>query len=489
MDDAQQTCEKGFGWQKGLAIGLGPLFCLVPLLIPAPGDLTPEAWRLIGLTLWMVIWWLSEAVPIPATALLPIPLMPLLGIADEKSVASQYASPLIFLFLGGFIIALAMQRWGLHTRIALTIVRAVGASPAGLIGGMVCATGFISMWVNNTSTTIMMFPVGLSLLEYLKRVAPNDPRLRNFSVAMMLAIAYSASIGGVGTLIGTAPNALMAGFMQQTYQQTITMSQWLWVGMPFVVVMLPVMWFMLTQVIYPVRGLKFEGAHLLIREELSALGRMTVPERTVLIVFLLAVVGWLVREPLSKATGLAISDSFIAMSAALLLFVLPVSLARREFAIDWGTAEKLPWGVLLLFGGGLAIASAFESTGLAKWIGAHVSGLQVDLWVLVLVVAAIIIFLTELTSNTAVTATFLPVMGAVAVGLGHDPRWLVIPVAVSASAAFMLPVATPPNAIVFANPDLHVRDMARAGFLLNLFTIAWVTLLMFLFAQRGLGLP
>lgn len=481
--------KEGLNWRKGLAIGLGPAIGLLPLLINAPGGLSPEAWRLVGLTLWMVIWWLSEAVPIPATALLPIPLMPLLKIADEKVVTSHYANPLIFLFLGGFIIALAMQKWGLHTRIALTIVRTVGTSPAGLIGGMVCATGFVSMWVNNTSTTIMMYPVGLSLLHYLKGVAPGDPRLRNFSVAMMLAIAYSASIGGVGTLIGTAPNALLAGFVQESYKQTITMSQWLWVGLPFVLIMLPVMWFMLTQVIYPVKGLKFEGAQQLIRQELSALGRMTVPERIVLIVFLLAVAGWLVREPLSKATGLPLSDSFIAISAALLLFVLPVSLERREFAIDWCTAEKLPWGVLLLFGGGLAIAGAFESTGLAKWIGGQVSGMSVDLWVLVLVVSTMIIFLTELTSNTAVTATFLPVMGAVAVGLGHDPRWLVVPVAVSASAAFMLPVATPPNAIVFANPDLHVRDMARAGFLLNLFTIVSVTLIMFIFAQRGLGLP
>jgi sodium-dependent dicarboxylate transporter 2/3/5 len=489
MDDVEPVCDKGLDWRKGLAIGLGPVLGLIPLFIPAPGGLSPEAWRLVGLTLWMVVWWLSEAVPIPATALLPIPLMPLLGIADEKSITSHYANPLIFLFLGGFMIALAMQKWGLHTRIALTIVRAVGTSPAGLIGGMVCATGFISMWVNNTSTTIMMYPVGLSLLQYLKGVSPEDPRLRNFSVAMMLAIAYSASIGGVGTLIGTAPNALLAGFLQESYKQTITMSQWLWVGLPFVFIMLPVMWFLLTQVIYPVRGLRFEGAQQLIRKELSSLGRMSVPERVVLGVFLLAVLGWLVREPLSKATGLPLSDSFIAMSAALLLFVLPVSLARREFAIDWSTAEKLPWGVLLLFGGGLAIAGAFESTGLAKWIGGQVSGLSVDLWVLILVVSTLIIFLTELTSNTAVTATFLPVMGAVAVGLGHDPRWLVIPVAMSASAAFMLPVATPPNAIVFANPDLHVRDMARAGFLLNLFAIMWVTLIMLLFAKRGLGLP
>lgn len=470
------------------ALLLGPLFCLLSFVLPAPEGLSVEAWRLVGLTIWMVVWWLSEAVPIPATALLPIPMIPLLGIADEKTATASYANPLIFLFLGGFMLAQAMQRWNLHTRIALTIVNRVGTNPAGLLGGFAVATAFLSMWINNTSTAIMMFAVALSIIEYLKYLSPDDSRIRSFGIALMLTVAYSASIGGIGTLIGTAPNALLAGFMKETYGYTLDMRKWLWIGLPFVLLMLPMMWLLFTRVLFPTRGLRFEGAGDLIREELSGLGKMSVPERAVLVVFLMAVAGWLLREPVSKATGLPISDSFIAMSAALLLFVIPASVKDRKFTLDWQTVEGLPWGVLLLFGGGLALAGSFESTGLAKWIGGSVSGLQISLWLLVAIVSTMILLLTELTSNTAVTATFLPIMGAVAVGLGIDPLWLTIPVAVSASGAFMLPVATPPNAIVFAYDDLHIKHMARAGCLLNILSVTLITVIMFVFARMGLNL-
>lgn len=470
------------------ALMIGPLLGLLPILISAPlfDGLSVPAWRLVGLTLWMALWWFSECVPIPVTALLPLVWMPLVGIADEKATASRYADPIVFLFLGGFIIAQGMQATGLHQRIALGIIRLVGSSPTRLVGGFMGATAFISLWVNNTSTTMMMFAVALPLLERV-RESVGHKQAHGFGLALMLGIAYSASIGGVGTLVGTAPNALLAGFLSENYGYTLTMASWLWIGLPFVALMLPFTWFWLTRgmsrlhsvegQMFPMDGLVKGGA-----KPLSS------AEKGMLAVFVFVVVGWLLRHKLGEWTGLAIGDSTVAIVGALALFVLPACRAPWRPILDWRTAEAIPWGVLILFGGGLALAGAFESTGLAKAIGSAVGGLKgISPWLLVLVVATLIIFLTELTSNTATTATFLPVVSAIAVGLQMDPRLVAIPVAVGASAAFMLPVATPPNAIVFASGEVKISEMARAGFVLNLWCILVVTLLMFTTARWGLG--
>ncbi len=450
----------------------GPLLAGLVLVLPAPEGMPPEAWRLVAMAVWMVVWWLTEAIPIPATALLPIILMPLLGIDGMREVTANYANPLIYLFLGGFLLAAGMQRVGLHRRIALQIVSRVGTSPDRIILGFMLATGFLSMWISNTATAIMMYAVGLSVIGFVASKTDDDRVVRNFGVALMLAIAYSASIGGIGTLIGTPPNALLASFLAETYDIRITFFSWMLIGVPIVVVMLPAAWLLLTRVLFPAHQIAIADAGSVVARELAALGAMRRGEKLVGLVFLGAALSWILREPLVAVTGLAIDDTMIAMIAAMILFAVPISRARGEFALDWQAARDLPWGILLLFGGGLALASGFGKTGLAEWIGDSVAGLDIGTLTLVFIVTAAIVYLTEITSNTASTATFLPVLGAVAVGLALDPLVLTVPVAIGASMAFMMPVATPPNAIVFSYERMKLSDMVRAGFLLNIVGIA-----------------
>jgi solute carrier family 13 (sodium-dependent dicarboxylate transporter), member 2/3/5 len=476
--DAPDQAERPVSTARLTALFAGPVLMLLLLALPEPEGMNPEAWRLAALTAWMVVWWIGEAVPIPATALLPVPMMPLLGVGKLGAVTANYGHPLIFLFLGGFLLAAAMQRWGLHKRVALRIIVTVGTGAGGIIAGFMLATAFLSMWISNTAATIMMFAVGLSVIEFVARKTPDRAMVRNFGVALMLGIAYSASIGGVGTLIGSPPNALLASYLQSNHGIQIDFFTWMQIGMPVVMVMLPVCWLMLTQVIFPVRDLRIGNAAGIIHSELSAIGAMSRGERVVAVVFVLAALGWILREPLADWSGLAISDTTIALLAALLLFTWPVSLAKAQFALDWEATRKLPWGVLLLFGGGLALADGFSGTGLAAWIGAQVSGLEVSIWMLILIVTAAMVYLTEITSNTASTATFLPILGAVAVGLGIDPRIVAMPVALAASMAFMMPVATPPNAIVFSYEDLRLGDMVKAGFWLNIVAIGVIVSIM-----------
>ena len=476
-------------WTRLPILLLGPALALLPVFIDPPAGLSTGAWRLVGLTLWMALWWFTEIIPIPATALLPLVWMPLVGIMEEKATAARYADPIIFLFLGGFLIAASMERWGLHRRVALLVIRRMGSSPSRLVGGFMLATALLSMWINNTSTAMLMYAVGRSVLQWVRGVGTVQVE-RAFGAALMLGIAYSASIGGVGTLIGTAPNALLAGYLRDTHGLPLDMTRWLWIGLPFVALMLPFTWFWLTTVQFNLQKLDFSHLKVWLKEHLVQREPMGLGEKMVLLVFIMAVVGWLVRQPLQERLGLPLSDSTIAIVAALLLFLLPAQRAPHQPVLDWQTAVSIPWGVLLLFGGGLALAGAFESTGLARWIGESVKGLQgVEVWLLILAVAALIIFLTEITSNTAVAATFLPIMGAVADGLGIDPRLLTIPVGIGASAAFMLPIATPPNAIVFASGEIRITEMARVGFALNIASILTVLLVTLVFARYGLGIP
>jgi sodium-dependent dicarboxylate transporter 2/3/5 len=466
----------------------GPVVAVLLLFSAAPEGMSVPAWRLVAMAAWMVIWWLTEAIPIPATALLPIVLMPLLGIDKIRPVAANYGHPLIFLFLGGFLLAAGMQRVGLHRRIALRIVSVVGSSPSRIILGFMIATAFLSMWISNTATTIMMYAVGLSVIDFVARKSDDDQMVRNFGVALMLAIAYSASIGGVGTLIGTPPNALLASFLQSNYQIEVTFFNWMLLGVPVVAVMLPVAWLLLTRLLFPSHRIAIDDPRGVVVRELAAMGVMSRGEKLVGLVFLAAASGWILRTPLAKLTGLPLDDTIIALVAALLLFAVPVSRARGEFALDWQAAQRIPWGVLLLFGGGLALAGGFGSTGLAKWIGSAVADVEISTIMLVLLVTVAMVYLTEITSNTASTATFLPILGAVAVGLGLDPRILAVPVALGASMAFMMPVATPPNAIVFSYERMRLADMVRAGFLLNLVAIAVAFGLFVLLAEAVFGL-
>ena len=471
----------------------------------------------------LAVWWMTEAMPLAATALLPIVLFPLLGVLAVADATAPYADPNIFLFMGGFMIALAMQKWDLHKRIALITVRAVGTRPPRLIGGFMIATAFISMWVSNTATTVLMLPIGLSvLLLVLDRVkadsdggsAADDVRdrtssdgavttliedrdTRNFAVALMLGIAYAASIGSLATLIGTPPNLILSAFVEQNYDITIGFGQWMLLGLPLSVTFLALAWVVLTRIAFRSDLKEIPGGKEMIQTELDALGRMSRGEWTVLGVFVTTAFLWVLRQPLADWDALVsvlpfmteLTDASIAIAGALALFLIPVDARRGVSALDWKTAQQLPWGVLLLFGGGLSLAAAVQDSGLDEYIGEQVGELGV--LPLILIVAAttgIVLLLTEITSNTATAAAFLPVLGGVAVGLDITPLALLAPAALAASCAFMLPVATPPNAIVFGSGYVTVGQMLRGGALLNVIGIVLITAAVYLLGGVALGI-
>lgn len=426
----------------------------------------------------MAVWWITEALPLPATALVPVVAFPFLGIADFETAAMPYADPLIFLFLGGFIIARGMQRWELHRRMALHIIRWVGTEPSSIILGFMLASAFLSMWVSNTATAMMMLPIGLSVIQLVPDDQGSAAGRQAFSVALLLGIAYACSVGGLGTLIGTPPNALLAGYMQQTYGVQIGFARWMMVGVPVAAVGLVVVYGVLTRLAFPQTLSQLAASDAVIDDALDALGSMQRPEKMVAAVFATVAVLWMARPALGAYAG-GLTDGGIAMAGALALFVLPVD-RKGTFVLDWSTAADLPWGVLLLFGGGLALATSIDQTGLARWLGQRFIGLEAWPTVLVvLVVVAALILLTELTSNTATAAVFIPLLGSVAVGIGENPLVLAVPVALAASCAFMLPVATPPNAIVYGSNRLDVRDMMRAGAWLNALFVLLITLVVF----------
>lgn len=469
--------ENAYGLGRRIGLFAGPAIVIAMVLAGPPSGLETPAWHAAAVGLLMAIWWITEALPIPATALLPLALFPLLGVGDFRPTASSYAHPLIFLFMGGFVIALAMERWNLHRRIALTLLSAVGTGPRAVIGGFMLATALLSMWVSNTATTLMMLPIGLSVVDLARdRNGALDREGRQFAVALVVAIAYAATIGGLATLIGTPPNALLAGFMSKTYGVTIGFAQWMLIGVPLAVVMLPVTWWLLTRVVFRFVLPEISGGRAAITGQIEALGPMGRGEKLVATVFVVTALLWVFRPAIGDLLpGLALTDYGIAITMGLVLFLLPVDFRRGIFAMDWETAARLPWGVLLLFGGGLALAGAIADTGLATWIADGIGGMgQLDSILLVLAVAAVIILLTELTSNTATTAAFLPIVGALAIGLGENPLLFVIPATLAASCAFMMPVATPPNAIIFGSGHVTIPQMARAGVLLNLLGLALV---------------
>ena len=487
MPDDPQTLTR----RRVAGLLAGPLLFLAMVAIPTPEGMEPGAWYTAAVGLLMAVWWVTEAIPIPATALLPLVLFPLLDVAPIRDAAAPYANPIIFLFMGGFMIAQAMQRWGLHRRIALSLVNALGTRPHRLVLGFMLATAFLSMWVSNTATTVMMMPIGLSVIALVappgegtgtgadaaKPGSDDLPGRLNFGTALMLGIAYAASIGGLGTLIGTPPNALLAGFLETSYDFEIGFAQWMLVGLPLAAFSLPLVWLYLTRAAFPIRIAEIPGGRAMIRRELDALGVMGPGEWRVGIVFALTALAWILRPLLDNVVP-GLSDAGIAMGAALLLFLLPVDRAEGTFTLDWETARALPWGVLILFGGGLSLAAAVTQTGLAEWIGAALSAL--DAWPTVLLVAgvtAVIVFLTELTSNTATAAAFLPILGPLAVALGESPLLLAVPAALGASCAFMMPVATPPNAIVYGSGYITIPQMVRAGAALNVLFIVLITAL------------
>jgi len=429
----------------------------------------------------MAILWVTEAIPIPATGLLPLALFPLLGVGSIEETAAPYSNPIIFLFLGGFLMAAAMERWGLHRRLALSIIGAVGTAPRRLVAGFLASAAFLSMWISNTAATLLLLPIGISVLELGDRASdvenPGDParggrggdtRVDDLAPAVLAAIAFGAGIGGIATLIGTPPNALTAAFVLETYGIRIGFARWMAVGVPLALIALPITYAILVRIAFRVRGGEIPGGRALIEREVLSLGGVSRGEKIVAAAFLLAGAGWITRPILERWIP-GLSDAGIAMLAALLLFLVPVSWKRREFALDWSSAQRVPWGVIVLFGGGLSLADAIDRTGLAAWMAGAFGGLGAwGMVEIIALVALVVILFSELASNTATAAAFLPVVGALALATGLDPLPLVIGAGLAASGGYMLPVATPPNAIVYGTGRITVPQLVRAGALLDL---------------------
>jgi len=465
-------------WAKVASLVIGAACSVVTLVSEPPWpDLEVVAWRTLGLAALMAIWWVAEVIPIAATGLLPLLLMPVLGIAELDAAAAPYANPLIYLYLGGFILGLAIERWSLHTRMALHVIRRVGTEPRRLIAGVMVVTAFLSMWMSNTATSVMMLPLGLSIISLV-----GSDNQTGFARALLLGIAYSASLGGLATLIGTPTNALFAAYMAETFDLEVSFVRWMAVALPVSIVMLILCHLWITRAAFRMPSRGADGVSAMIQDRLRQLGPMRPGERLVAAVFAIAAVSWMSRPLLVSWTGLAISDTTIALFAATLLFVLPSSLRTWAPVLDWQTARNAPWGVLVLFGGGLSLAEQLQASGLAEFIGTGLSAAQaLPLALVVAIVAAAVILLTELTSNVATTASFLPILAPVGVAMGYGPLALAVPVTLAASCAFMLPVATPPNAIVFGSGHLRVQDMARTGLALNLAGVVVITAATMLF--------
>lgn len=464
-----------------LGLFAGPSLLIALLLLPRPEVFSPEAWRVIAIAVMMICWWVTEAVPLAVTAILPMVLLPLFGIGTMDDATTPFATPIVYLFFGGFMIALAMEKWNLHRRIALNIVRITGTNANGILLGFMLATAFLSMWISNTATTVMMLPIAVSVIDLLtKGKTEYHPKsIRNFAISMMLLVAFGANIGGTTTIIGTPPNVVFAGIMRTNHDIDVSFASWIMLGAPFAVIMLALTYGLIVKLLYR-NGLgQFSGGKALIRDELQQLGRPSIGEIRTLFVFVGTALCWIFRKQINTLLpeGTAISDPEIAIWATVVLFVVPVNFSKGEFLLSWRDTEKLPWGILLLFGGGLSLAGAMESTGLINLIADQFAGVErAGFWV-ILALAAVSLFMTEVMSNLALVTILLPVVGGIAVGMGINPLHACIPVTLAASCAFMLPMSTPPNAIVFASGHITIPQMMRAGIVLNLLTIILIAIL------------
>ncbi len=496
MQNSSYTLRQKIGLVLGPALFL--LFIFMVDLDPAH----PAVSRTAAAAILVAVWWITEALPIPATSLLPLVLFPFLGVMKGKAVASNYMNSSIFLFMGGFLIALTIERWNLHRRIALTILKLLGDRPRRLILGFMIATAFLSMWISNTATTMMMLPIAVAIVVKAEEGAPDAVFKVRFPLALMLAIAYSASIGGIGTLIGTPPNLAFSRIFAISFPEApmITFTEWFVMALPLVVVFLGITWFLLVRVLVPVANRSFAGGRELIQKEYGSLGPLSVSERRTGIVFALTALLWITRSNIdlgsmtipgwSNLLGLKglVDDGTVAIGMGLLLFIIPSGKGSGRFLLDWPTAVRLPWGILLLFGGGFALADAFKVSGLSEWIGHGLAALaSVPTTFMVAGTATLLTFMTELTSNTGTTQIILPVLASLSVSVGIHPLLLMLPATISASCAFMLPVATPPNAIVFGSGRVPIAKMAVVGIVLNLAGIVLVTALIMLLAGPMLG--
>lgn len=452
---------------------LGPAIALALLLIGPQLGMSDTAWRTAALGIWMGQWWVSEAVPIAATALLPLVFLPLLGVLNMNAAAAPYANPVIYLFFGGFVLAAAFERSGLHRRLALALLGAVGTRPDRIIGGIMVTAALISMWVSNTATVLMVLPLAQSMMSH--KTGSDKHGAMAFEKALLLGVAYAATIGGFGTPIGSPPNALLTGFLAQTHGIRVSFLDYMLIGVPIVAIATPLAWLLLTRVIFKVRSDQVVIDASTLTAERAALGPMSRAEKFVGVVGALTAVAWMAQPAIAMVMP-AVSEAGISVACALTLLVIPID-SKGTRAITWDEAERIPWGVLVLFGGGLSLAAAIQGGGLAEWIGNSVTGLRtVHPFLLVLIVTAVITFLTEFTSNTATAAAFLPIASSLAVGAEMSPLVMSMAAGMAASNGFMMPVGTPPNAIVFASGKLTIPEMARAGFLIDILFIILLTL-------------
>ncbi len=440
------------------------------------------AWRTLALAAWMVTWWITEAVPIPVTALLPLSILPLIGVMPIAQSTAPYASPIIFLFMGGFMLALGLEKYNLHTRIALNLIRLTGTHANGIILGFMIATAALSMWISNTATTVMMLPIAISVVDLLPKSNPGIEQTKSFklfALSLLLSIAYAANIGGTTTIIGTPPNVVLVGHIREFYNIDLDFSTWLLIGIPFSFTLLAVTYLLITRVLFR-NGLgDISGSQDLIHEQLQKLGKVSKEEKMVMAVFGVTAFSWIFRKPINQLIGVDIlNDTIIAMVGGTLMFLLPTDFKRYKRLLDWESMKNLPWGILILFGGGLTLARALEQTGIIGSVGAAIAqNANLGYLILLAMIVAVMLFMTELMSNVALVVIFVPVVFSIAEGLGYDPIHFAIPVTLASSCAFMMPIATPPNAIVFSSGHIRMKDMMRAGFILNLVAIAILVLL------------
>lgn len=467
--------------KKKIGLILGPsAFIGIQIFVEAEG-LNDASIAVLACTAWIAIWWITEAIPIAATALLPIILFPLSGALPLNDTTASYGHKYVFLFLGGFLLAIAIEKWNLHKRIALSIIKLVGTNLNHIILGFMIATAFLSMWISNTASAVMIMPVALAIVhQYATQFSEVEVSAnQGFGKAMMLAIAYSASIGGMATLIGTPPNLVLAGIVEKTYGTEISFYEWFKLGAPVSVFLLLVSWLYLTKVAFSFKNSSFPGGNSEITKQLDALGKWSKEERLVALVFFIAAFAWITKSFLLVHILPSIDDTIIAIICGLILFVIPANKKEKKL-INWKDTKRLPWGILILFGGGMALATGFDVTGLAVWIGGQLTSLQgISVFILILILIASVNFLTEITSNLATTAMLLPVLIPLAISMEIHPYLLMVSATLAASCAFMLPVATPPNAVVFGSGFLSISDMVKNGVWLNLISIVILSLIVY----------
>lgn len=458
---------------KKIGFILGPIVFLSILLCPIE-IVNPQTQKVIAVAAWMIIWWMSECLSISVTALLPLLLFPILGIMDIKSTAASYGSHIVYLFFGGFVMALALEKVNLHKRIALNIIKLTGTKPDQVVLGFMLATALLSMWISNTASTVVMLPIALQVINLL--INDEDgftSKDKNFALSIMLIIAFSANIGGIATLIGTPPNVIMAGILENEYNLQISFLNWMKMGLPFAVIMLAILYFVIVKWIYPSRLNNLQNAEQIIKREITNLGPINKKEKIVLTIFILAIFLWISRGQINHFLSLNLSDTGISILAALLMFTTAHDFKNGQFILDWSDTEKLPWGILILFGGGIALASALAKVGLIDLIGNSIASYQgLGILTIISLLIFVMLFMTELMSNVALVAIFVPVVAGISIGLDVPVLHMCIPVAMASSCAFMLPMATPPNAIVFASGYIKVYQMARVGFILNIIAVA-----------------